>query len=281
MLSKTQIDISPDSSFNIADTTPKKEPPPLYIESVGHYKAYSNFYNMREGLKSHVLISTLKGGGILDLKDRMYTLSPNSIVLIDCYPYHFYKPDKDLWEFEWFHFRGSSASYFYKLIGSEPINFDKPLKFFQEIKQNLSENTTSQMLQNYNLMSKIFTSIYFQQISNISHIKSPHEDDIQKAIRFINNNLENNITVDDIANEINVSKYYFIRLFKKQTDKTPYEYLLNRRLIYSKALLRETNYTVEYIATKCCFSSPSSFIRFFKSETGNTPNQYRINIFIL
>ena len=96
-----------------------------------------------------------------------------------------------------------------------------------------------------------------------------------KAIRYINENISQDLSLDRICSEINVSKYYFCRQFKLQLGMTVMQYILSTRIVLAKGSLKETKDPVSLISDKCGFSSVSYFCQVFKSETGFTPLQYR------
>ncbi len=79
----------------------------------------------------------------------------------------------------------------------------------------------------------------------------------------------------DICSELNISKFYFSRVFKEQMGVSPYEYLINLRIGYSKTLLRSSSYDMLEIARKAGFEDCSYFISVFRKREGITPLKYR------
>ena len=78
-----------------------------------------------------------------------------------------------------------------------------------------------------------------------------------------------------LANQANVSKYHFCRLFKRRMGTTPMQFVLARRIIRAKELLRREGLTISMVAAEAGFSELSSFTEQFKKFTGKTPTQYR------
>ncbi len=101
------------------------------------------------------------------------------------------------------------------------------------------------------------------------------EGRMAKAIRFINENIAQDLDVQKICDEINVSKYHFCRRFKAHTGVTVMAYLLKTRIILAAEELRKTDLPVSEISENLGFSSLSYFCRVFKQERGVTPLQYR------
>jgi AraC family transcriptional regulator len=71
-----------------------------------------------------------------------------------------------------------------------------------------------------------------------------------------------------------MSKYHFCRLFKKSTNLTPYQYVLQRRTARAKELLKKRELTIVEIAYLLGFSDQSHFTRQFKKQYGITPGAF-------
>lgn len=95
------------------------------------------------------------------------------------------------------------------------------------------------------------------------------------AIKFMNENYGQQLTLDDIAEAACVSKYYFSRTFKEVTGATVMEYLNNVRLTKVHNLLIETEYTTDEIAQSTGFSSSVHLIRAFNKAYGVSPKNFR------
>ncbi len=102
-----------------------------------------------------------------------------------------------------------------------------------------------------------------------------NSDTIEKALEFMDSHFCENVTLEQIADHVYLSRIYFRNLFLSATGKTPHEYLLKRRLAYAKKLLITTDLSVGAVAQKCGFSSQSYFNQVFKREFGCTPSAYK------
>lgn len=97
---------------------------------------------------------------------------------------------------------------------------------------------------------------------------------INRAKEFMQDNLNMNITLDDIANELDLSKYHFLRLFKKHTHFSPHVYLMFKRLEQAKKLLQQGNNIIDVVYT-CGFTDQSHLNKHFKAYVGLTPKVYQ------
>lgn len=93
--------------------------------------------------------------------------------------------------------------------------------------------------------------------------------------RYIDIHHKEDLTLEDIATNVHISKYYMIHIFKKEYGITPISYLQYKRISESKRLLEETHMSAVQISTVLGFSSPSQFTQCFKRLTSITPTEYR------
>ena len=98
---------------------------------------------------------------------------------------------------------------------------------------------------------------------------------LKQALEYINDNLENKIGLKNIAQELNISPYYFARLFRQSVGVSPYQYVIERRIEQTKQLLTDTNLSLAAITTRCGFTSQSQMTAHFRQQTGTTPKKYR------
>lgn len=96
------------------------------------------------------------------------------------------------------------------------------------------------------------------------------------AIRhFIDTHYKESLTLDDLAREAHVNKFYLSHIFKEEYGVSPINYLISRRIDESRYLLRETNMSLSQITRILGFSSPSYFSQSFRRAEGISPIEYR------
>lgn len=98
---------------------------------------------------------------------------------------------------------------------------------------------------------------------------------LQQAIDYIQNHLDRDLSLTQMAKIINISPTYFAGLFKRATGIPPHQYLINQRIERAKLLLKTTDLPIADIALKVGFSSQSHLTQQFKRLTGTTPNRIR------
>ncbi len=112
-------------------------------------------------------------------------------------------------------------------------------------------------------------------VSNNAKDRKLRTDVIERAIAFMDDNYCKNITLEEIADHVYLSRIYFHKLFLAATGRTPYRYLLERRIAYAQKLLMTTDLSIGDITAECGFSSQSYFNQVFKRELGCTPKGYK------
>ncbi len=100
---------------------------------------------------------------------------------------------------------------------------------------------------------------------------------IKKAINYINEHFNENITLGAVADEVFLSHAYFSRLFKSETGMTFSEYVNYVRIEESKKYLTDLEYNISEVATAVGFSDQSYYTKVFKKREGISPGQYRRN----
>ena len=98
---------------------------------------------------------------------------------------------------------------------------------------------------------------------------------VSQAELYILTNFRNEVTLEDVANEVALAPAYFSRLFKQKTGVNFKTYLNQMRFDYSKKLLEYSDMTVMQICTDCGFRDYPNFIRRFKQYAGVYPAQFR------
>jgi len=98
---------------------------------------------------------------------------------------------------------------------------------------------------------------------------------IKKAVEYIENNYSKDISLDDISQELNLSTYYFSKLFKEEKGENFVEFLTETRIEKAKELMKDSSKSIKEISSSCGYSDPNYFSRIFKKYTGQTPTEYK------
>lgn len=125
---------------------------------------------------------------------------------------------------------------------------------------------------------KVWLSEIIKRIAEIisqRNEKNKQKEIIKKAIRYIEENYINDITLDDMAGYVNLSKAYFSSFFKKETNENLIEYINRFRIEKARELLENTSLKVYNIALEVGIDNYRYFTKKFKEITGLTPVEYK------
>lgn len=136
-------------------------------------------------------------------------------------------------------------------------------------------NTIIQINQ-YDQLRKWFIDKVLDACRNITTKKDKLMNDaISKAKIFIEENYKKDISLDDVSRTVDISPYYFSKLFKEETGENFIEYLTNLRIERAKKLLQMRDMSIKTVCLETGYSDPNYFSRIFKKQVGVTPTEYR------
>ena len=98
---------------------------------------------------------------------------------------------------------------------------------------------------------------------------------IRPVLEYINENFRENITVEQLAETVHLSKSYFMSRFREAAGVGAVEYIIQKRIKCACDMLMKTRKTMAEIAFECGFRNISNFNRQFKKIVGCTPGEYR------
>ncbi|HLR20307.1 MAG TPA: AraC family transcriptional regulator [Staphylococcus sp.] len=102
-------------------------------------------------------------------------------------------------------------------------------------------------------------------------------EDIQKAVDFINSNYQNDISVVDVAQHVNVTRSHLFKLFKKNLNCSPKAYLTYIRMYHASQLLIHTNITISEVSNRVGYKDPLLFSKSFTKHFEISASKYRKN----
>ncbi len=129
----------------------------------------------------------------------------------------------------------------------------------------------------YSLFYILFRDVFVSESGN-SSVKEVTTKNIKAIIDYINENYMNNITIDELAETVNLSKHYFMRFFKRYMGMTCIEYINDYRLNIASNLLLTTRVQITEVAASIGITNLSYFNRIFKKKFHMTPKEYRNSV---
>jgi AraC-like DNA-binding protein len=102
-----------------------------------------------------------------------------------------------------------------------------------------------------------------------------HHEQARLARRFLDHSYATSITIEQLSDEVALSPYYLIRLFRRIYKQTPHQYLIQLRITRAKELLVDSDLSVTEICAEVGFESLGSFSALFRKTVGVSPSAYR------
>lgn len=187
------------------------------------------------------------------------------------------------WEYAWVEFDGLRVKEALELAG---ISFDSPL--YHSNAKDLSLALKDEMLyishhsneSSFSLIGHLYLILDYLTRSSSSRttVKQGRLIDfyVREAISFVEQNFQNDISVEDISNFCNLNRSYFGKIFKDAIGKSPQDFLINYRMTKAAELLKLSNLSIHDISNAVGYQNQLHFSRAFKKVYNISPRQWRI-----
>lgn len=217
--------------------------------------------------EKYELVYYRTGHGITKIGDTDHHFSPNTFSII---------PPNTIHD-ETHHADG------YLLFIQFESHIDLPMGLFQDVNDTIYQIVKSilQECHGQPISYKEMISIKLNELAIMFNRLVPKEKlplktkSFRYIINYIDDNYHHQILLKNLAVQMSYSYDYFQHQFRKLTGFSPQQYLINKRIEVSKALLADPTLSCTEIAYRCGFSNSAQFSAIFKRSLGVTPNQYR------
>jgi AraC family transcriptional regulator len=98
---------------------------------------------------------------------------------------------------------------------------------------------------------------------------------LRKIKELVHAKMEDDLSLDDMAQSVGLSTAHFARMFRKSTGETPHQFVQRQRLERAKAMLRAPDTRVLDVAIACGFKTQQHFAQVFRDVLGVSPTEYR------
>ncbi len=234
----------------------------------------------------YLLHHVLSGSGSFQTENRTFQLDRGASFLIApgklvSYSSDAYKP----WRYRWIAFQGGGAD---KLLGTCGIEPHNPV-FFPAKARRISAYllAVQQSFRAHGAMApqkalgylqltfaELGETLLPQKEQGVGH--SEIESKVQMAVRYLSTQYAQEVSIEQMAENLGYNRAYLSRIFKQVTGASPASYLLKLRLEQSRRLLRErTELTIEQIAASVGFQDALYYSKQFKRMYRETPTAYR------
>ncbi len=245
-----------------------KYPLSFLVNSVGFLDEEFDTIRPQGYFCNHVLWVT-NGEGIFNIKGETFYLSKGQGLFLRKGIEHSYRSSGRVFSTEWVTFFGGETLFDYYGVGDYMI-FDVP-EFLEHGAEELDKICT----QNSDIFTRSTAGYTF--FSDLMRVCFEKTTSLSRRVdRFLEMNYYRDVSLDELAQEMGLSKYTLCHRYKEERGKTVIEQLTELRIGKAKTLLGVFSFSVAEIANLCGFNSASYFIKMFKEKTGKTPLEFRI-----
>ena len=248
------------------------------LNCTGRYFCNGSYAVRRASYDSFLILYVVRGKGYCYLDSQRVELHVGSLVILDCYLPHRYGTDSG-WEIYWIHFDGRMARDYFEAIvqGRRQLILPRSVYHAAHGLEKIYNMFHIDKRINEALISKSITSVLTEfLVTELPEESVPeHSSRIEEVLSYINENIDQPLTLESLAQRVSLSPFYFSRVFRRETGYTLREYLINTRINAARFYLRTTQLSLKEITYRCGYGSDSTFCTTFKRITGMTPLEYR------
>lgn len=279
------LDTSPIVSFKRVLYTPTSfaKSALLYLQEIGSLQAEQPHISSRTHLSSYLFFCVNSGEGKLDYHGKTYKLTAGDSAFIDCQQPYSHSTSTELWSLSWIHFSGVTMQDIYQKYqgrGGRPVFHPENITAFTDLHESLftlasSDDYIRDMRINSGL-NELLVLLMNESWHPTEHLNSALKKQNIDPIRdYLDKHYTEKISLDALAEQFFISKFYLTRVFKEQFGVSINTYVLNLRITKAKQMLRFTDKKLEDIGYQCGLGAPHYFSRIFKQVEGITPSEFR------
>ncbi|WP_158796449.1 AraC family transcriptional regulator [Pedobacter sp. L105] len=255
-----------------------------YITDIGYYPNAKFHYRKRPlGTDQNILIYCVEGKGKVTIDKTNYTVVPGDFFVIPCNVSHYYKSDeKDPWTIYWCHFKGEQADAIVQYIVTKESSFknkieflEERIAFFDQLYANLEKGYSLDNLTYVNILFLQFLATFLFNDKFSINLVEKTDNFLENSIVYMQENINRNLTLSDLATNVNYSASHYSARFRHRTGFSPIEYFNQLKIQKACQYLQFTDFRVKEIASKIGISDPYYFTRLFGKTMGFSPKEYR------
>lgn len=263
-----------------------KESFEMNLDECGIEQGIPGFGYKYEVLKNAVMHYVSKGKGTFKVNNKIFNLKQGDIfIILKGMNVEYMASMDDPWEYYWIGFSGSNSIEYlnrtsiidsYVVTCTEDSKIPNIILNMCDISKNYNPSSSDDIVLLRELYSLLYTFIKEFPKEFEYKDKELHKY-IQDAINFINSNYMNSITVNEIANHVNLSRSYLYKMFIKNLKVSPQKYLINLRMYKATLLLKNTKLPIGEVANKVGYTDSLLFSKTFSKYFSVSPLNYRNN----
>jgi len=256
----------------------------LHICSIGYYpKAKDHYTYRKKGLPENFLFYCVDGHGWYQAGGQRYEVNPNEFFILPQYIEHSYgSSEEHPWTIYWVHFGGDSLAQLNEIQAVQKHfkpyhikNNGDIIPLFSKIYKTLELGYSIDNLLFANMCLSQFLTLFIYNPKHYEALPTDKADCVDSAILFMQEHINDNISLNDLSKQYNYSVSRFSNLFKQKTGYAPIDYFVQMKMQKACQQLDFTHRSVKDIAFSMGFDDPYYFSKRFRTVIGMSPKKYR------
>lgn len=250
---------------------------PFCIELAGITYANADYKISRNSVNFFTVEYVISGKGHICVDGKEYTaVGGDSYILPSNSSLHYYSDSKEPWEKIWFNAIGDFSNKLTKMFGID----NKVV--FAGVDTSVYLKEILRLCENRELgaeeLNRKCAGLCTELIMCIADSEKKDNNLSEEAMllkEYIDLHIEDKVSIKKLASLVYRSESQTIRIFKKNFNKTPYDYILDEKIEKARSLIINTNLSIKEISYRMGFADEHYFSSIFKKKTGESPTSCR------
>lgn len=257
----------------------------LHVTDIGYYPN-AGFHSRErgQGCEQHILIYCVHGEGWYEINGQKYDILPNQYFIIPANISHRYGANLDNpWSIYWAHFTGKRSMDYVEFLREDSDNFSpktitattERLVMFDDIISHIEMSFNDDNIVYANTSFAHFLTTFKKSVFNPKPKKQSEEDPISKIIVYMKANLQEMLTLEQLASEAGMSPSHFSAVFRQKVQNSPVSFFAFLKIQQACRLLENSEMRIKEIAYTIGYNDPYHFSRVFTTLMGMSPREFR------
>ncbi len=220
----------------------------------------------------------LSGSGVIVCDDRIYTVrAGDTFLLCEGENQIYYSQSDNNFERLWINFKGELARELIRIYGLSGARLFSGVDTQKKLDDTISALKGISDFEEYRRESERRVFLLLQHLSEHKAEQSAPDSSVEKIRLYIDRNIKDNLSLENIAERFSFSREHIIRIFRKNYGITPHRYIMQSKIRIAMIMLKSTDRSIEEISDELGFSDQHHFSHQFCRLVGLRPTAYRKN----
>lgn len=253
-----------------------------YITEIGYYpNALYHYAERTQGAPENILIYCVDGSGTIELEHlgRLSLKKGDVFSIPSQVPHRYFADSENPWSIMWFHYSSTVWDEFPAVLKDRVIHLSVErqrrlqnhfVDLFTLVDQHIS---LGNLICASNFLCLILAEAYY--MDDTTGRKDKQRVHLNKCINYMNQNLDKNLSLDNLAKYVGVSISYLNKIFNTYTQKSPIDYFIEMKIDEACKYIALSDLKVGEVAESLGYQDQFYFSKLFKKKIGKSPQAFR------